>query len=362
MGLVYPGSKVPLYVSGVLSETDYYYSVNTDLAQNTLTEDVTYNIKYKNSNIIFDLSYEGWKNSPKIIYSQFIKPYTLPVSKVILLSGSADIQDEISLFCNSVGIEKFKGLYIPSMMYDIANELRNKKHNLSNYYFKKYIKNKKGLYNKTFLNFNRRWRLHRPALVGLLVLKNLHTKALISLSKSDDNLDWNKTYEGILSLNTANKDFCFIWENNKQQLLSLPNMTLDCEDLTINRAGLDLTTERYYLESYFSVVSETNFYQSVEPARFLSEKTFKPIVFKHPFILASTPYCLDFLKDLGFKTFHPYINETYDYEMDDSKRLLMIIDEIERLSNLNNDEIINFLQNTTDIVEHNYNTLLGKVR
>ena len=92
----------------------------------------------------------------------------------------------------------------------------------------------------------------------------------------------------------------------------------------------------------------------------ISEKTYKPIIFKHPFIVASTPLHLQYLRNLGYKTFSPYIDESYDLEFNDAKRLLLICKEINRLSNLSEDELIEFRTNLLEIVDYNFNLLYSR--
>jgi hypothetical protein len=66
------------------------------------------------------------------------------------------------------------------------------------------------------------------------------------------------------------------------------------------------------------------------------------------------------LRTLGYKTFHPYIDESYDSETSDVVRLKMILKEIERLSKFNDDEVSEFIDMVKPIVEHNYLTLLDR--
>ena len=66
------------------------------------------------------------------------------------------------------------------------------------------------------------------------------------------------------------------------------------------------------------------------------------------------------MRGLGYKTFHPFINEDYDSEQDDSKRLKLILDEVNRLSNLNEDELFEFIDNVKPITDHNFKVLLTK--
>jgi F0F1-type ATP synthase membrane subunit b/b' len=66
------------------------------------------------------------------------------------------------------------------------------------------------------------------------------------------------------------------------------------------------------------------------------------------------------LRQLGYKTFNGIIDESYDEIEDDVERLTMITNEIERLCNLNEEQLIEFKQQALEIVEYNYNLLMSK--
>jgi hypothetical protein len=74
----------------------------------------------------------------------------------------------------------------------------------------------------------------------------------------------------------------------------------------------------------------------------------------------STPYFLADVRQLGFETFSPYINEDYDIETDNQKRLNMIVDEIERITNLPADEYNTLVENCHSIAVRNQQKLLFK--
>jgi len=64
-----------------------------------------------------------------------------------------------------------------------------------------------------------------------------------------------------------------------------------------------------------------------------SEKSLKPFAFKHPMIVWGPPLTLSWLRSWGFETFDNCIDERYDLEFDNAKRLSMIIEEVKRLIN-----------------------------
>ena len=98
-----------------------------------------------------------------------------------------------------------------------------------------------------------------------------------------------------------------------------------------------------------SIVLETLFDQRIH----LTEKTLRPLACGHPFIVAAGPGTLSFLKKYGFKTFEPYINESYDSIKDNTQRLKAIVDEMSRISKLNESELNELLSNCQKIAEHN---------
>ena len=86
------------------------------------------------------------------------------------------------------------------------------------------------------------------------------------------------------------------------------------------------------IKSYFSIITETIFFE--EDTIFFSEKLWKPISNYHPFILVAKYGSLNKLKELGYKTFSPYINENYDSIENNIDRMLAIITEMKRLNAL----------------------------
>lgn len=202
-------------------------------------------------------------------------------------------------------------------------------------------------------------------MVALLHCKDLIKKGFVSLAPSDDQRNFLSLWWYLLSIHNEERSpqIFKILTENEMKIKLLPPMYLDTFDLHVNQAELKRETDIYYQSTYFSLVSETNFYQSVEseePGIFFSEKTFKPIAERHPFIFVNAPGSLKELKKLGYKTFHPYINEEYDNEVNDDNRMIMIANEVERLSNFTREEIFQFIDNVKPICEFNWNLLRGK--
>lgn len=217
-------------------------------------------------------------------------------------------------------------------------------------------------YRKKFLNFNRRWRTHRPFLVALMHGRNLLEHGYVSLGPCEFIDNWNYRWNE-LTLYFQNDQTMLDLLKSCEDVKKLPPLFLDTKKLHINQAVSTIDTNQYYETSYFSVVSETTFFTKHKYSfRFLSEKSFKPIAMKHPFILVSVPHSLEVFKIMGYKTFSSVIDESYDLELDDGKRMLMILDEIERLSKFNEQERENFILKCREICKYNYKILLSKTK
>lgn len=105
-----------------------------------------------------------------------------------------------------------------------------------------------------------------------------------------------------------------------------------------------------YLDSWITVVSEVA-YGNQDNSIFISEKTFKAIAGCHPFILLSSKGSLKALRQLGYKTFHPLINETYD-TLDTFDRFEAICTELKRLNDI--EDKVAWFKELEPIIKHNW--------
>jgi hypothetical protein len=110
---------------------------------------------------------------------------------------------------------------------------------------------------------------------------------------------------------------------------------------------------------FLHVVNETVFYHN---KLHLTEKVFKPIVARRPFVLAAAPGNLAYLRSYGFRTFDQWIDETYDTETNPTKRLNMIADQVERISLLPQAQRDAMHQDMQQVLQHNYHHFFGEFR
>lgn len=109
----------------------------------------------------------------------------------------------------------------------------------------------------------------------------------------------------------------------------------------------------------WNVVSETVFYHD---KLHLTEKIFKPIVARRPFILVAAPGNLAYLKSYGFKTFDQWIDESYDTIQDPDQRIQAIVCELKQLCQLSQQELETMHQEMQEIFDYNFNHFYGKFK
>jgi hypothetical protein len=92
----------------------------------------------------------------------------------------------------------------------------------------------------------------------------------------------------------------------------------------------------------------------------LTEKTVRPLACGHPFMIAAGPRSLEYLKSYGFKTFSPWIDESYDLEQNTVLRLEKIIHAMKQFNNLNTDKKNQTWQEIKKIANYNKNWFFSK--
>jgi hypothetical protein len=220
-------------------------------------------------------------------------------------------------------------------------------------YTKEYIP---GLREKRFLCLNKIMRQSRIDLLEFMLKQDLVKDAFYSfLGNSGGTISTDELVETLQKTN----GYPNIVANKHLLPLQLSRKLFNGDFGSVDLLDEDIP---FYENSYFSVVTETIFYDAFRsPAPYvghipslagtmITEKTYKPIAMKHPFILLARPFTLRMLQERGYKTFSPFIDESYDEIVDDTLRLKAVADEINRLSK---SDLVEFTYNIKDIVEHN---------
>jgi hypothetical protein len=113
-------------------------------------------------------------------------------------------------------------------------------------------------------------------------------------------------------------------------------------DAQTNFSGTLMQNQRYfnpewYDQTYFSLVSET----SINDKQILhvTEKSFKPIAFYHPFMIFGQPGLLNYLRNQGFETYDNLFDESYDTCHDKLIRVKKIVDNIKLFKYIEYDKL-----------------------
>lgn len=221
---------------------------------------------------------------------------------------------------------------------------------------------------KKFLCYNRMPRLHRVKMFTELHKRGLHNDALISFHDEDGALSegrWREVASIPHYTSHWGETFHYFFDN------IMPNL----EQFKLNKTEerwnpVDITQDDFdhFHDTYFSVINETLFYKddyqyhalcdiSPTDSVFLSEKIFKPLACKHPFLVIGVDRTLEHLRKYGYKTFDKWFDESYDLEPDDDKRMEMCVAEIERLSKLSDDEWCTMYKEMVPTLQHNFDVL-----
>jgi hypothetical protein len=146
------------------------------------------------------------------------------------------------------------------------------------------------------------------------------------------------------------------WESHSK-LNDREAVEIDTQNLK-NKNGFSTTFTskwEFYEETFLSVVSETLYDND---KLYFTEKISKPLMCLHPFILVTSPHSLKKLQEFGYKTFHPFIDESYDNEEDGVKRMQMIFDELDKFRARPIQELKDWWKEILPILEHNQKVFL----
>lgn len=112
---------------------------------------------------------------------------------------------------------------------------------------------------------------------------------------------------------------------------------------------------KQFKTSFLSIVPETFYNLNTHSMGtcFPTEKTEKCFVAGQPFIAYSTPFYLSGLKQLGFKTFSGFWDETYDNILDDNKRREAIISIVHQIREKPLEDLQEWYKEMIPILQHN---------
>lgn len=152
-------------------------------------------------------------------------------------------------------------------------------------------------------------------------------------------------HEAVKTLESEYPDIREVFANT-----SFPKQFVGEANAPMHSYQLDLFTE--CSKSLLYLVTET---VASGRRQHLTEKTFKPIALRMPFILVSTAGSLAYLKSYGFQTFEHLWDETYDTITDDHERYASIARTLKDIDELPIRCRQRLLRQAEAVCEHNFN-------
>ena len=196
---------------------------------------------------------------------------------------------------------------------------------------------------KDFNSLNRTIRPHRTDHLYTIINNEWHKNNLVSGSYYDyfDNREFLHSY----LLNVYREKYRTPLIENCP-LHADGNWIIENPDIS----STNIFNHEIYKNSLLSVVTETAF---AENGLFITEKTFKPIVAGHPFMILGQPFLLDELNKIGYKTNFFGINQRYDRILNPKDRFVAFHDSLKKWINTPRDVKIKLLVKSIPMIEHN---------
>jgi hypothetical protein len=124
------------------------------------------------------------------------------------------------------------------------------------------------------------------------------------------------------------------------------------DQINLHQTGKD---ESHLFENVFvNLVNETHHPGN---AVFITEKTYRSINYCRPFIINGDPGSLQYLKEMGFRTFDKFWDESYDTESSDHERINKITKIIQHICVLDHAQLMTLYESMLPTLEHNYKVL-----
>lgn len=295
-------------------------------------------LKNNKALLLLDQSLEGYHRTWIFdFFHEECKRYNIDPRNVIYLTGNMNIQKDYDKWNkkhkHKHKLNVFGYAHFEHDMYKLATELEIDTTTKTNI---KYKKNKKSY---IFNCLNKRDRNHRAWFYTKLFQNNL-------------------LEDGLISMDTFSSGHYMDGQSLSPEIVRQVNQTLPRwidEPNNLHGDGFYIRRIQHEvcLRSYLTIISEASFADDNNTV-FLSEKTFKAIASRHPFIILGDKHSLKKLHELGYKTFDGFIDESYD-KLPSHERMDAIINSIKKVRSIK--KLNNWYRELQPILNHNYNNL-----
>jgi hypothetical protein len=325
---------INLSVSDIPKHFKYFYPIvigNLSFYVNYIDEieisdQVRQDVEQGRARIIFLYTNEGDLRNRYEQFNSLVKQLQLPKQQIIVFHGDHDndyFQDAAFT-------------YVPMSVFNYwIREYRN----VDQKYFEYHPE-------KLFLTLNRTIRTHKQLMLSSLIKHDLLKDSIYSCGTLLD-------IDRVLMINK--------YKLTQQQKDILKSLELTSPDDQVDGNQILNIPEKInfndYQRTFVSLVNET-----LNQGIFFSEKTFKPIAMRQPFIILAGPGHLAHLKKMGYKTFDKFWNEDYDQEIELVQRIEKISSILKYLQSLTTDQLVDMRQSMADILCHNQQVFSNSIK
>jgi hypothetical protein len=243
-------------------------------------------------------------------------------------------------------------------------QLLEKKYNIKIYYYdwfllscfsnpSAYVSPWHTRFEKKLVCFNRRYEPHRSIISALLHDRN----DIILTLNNRCSVDWISKQEAV-PLSDFSEPIRNKILKGTQDILNKPlqwdiKPTVEFSEYFVAE---EIPTDAQhnniqgYIDSFVSLSTETRY---ASPMPYFSEKTFKSFYAYRPFILLAPAGTLELIRNLGFKTFGNFWDESYDSEPNHAKRLEKVYKVVDNILSTPAPRLCKMLTDMEDILSHN---------
>ena len=301
------------------------------------TPQVIQDLRERRAHCMINVYAEGWMEEALIepMHDYFTR-MAIPLSQVIWHTNCANHKN---MYNNIVQDDRVNTSYLPFFIHDYTH------------YYKQHVVHRSDADKhivKPFLCFNYHHHKHRVEFFTRAVGAGLFDSFYWSLPREG----YRGTYQEAMQFYFPNIDQRTVEGLTHADVMAADQLLPQVLEPHFDRSQQEngAMAPQLYSTSLLSVITETFFHrQEIH----LTEKTFKAITWRHPFVLVATPGSVAYLHELGFETFHAFWDESYDSEQDHELRINKIMSVLKGIASWDQAQQRQFLLDVQPIIEHN---------
>jgi len=311
------------YVYIITIKNVNYFELNKD-GLRKISSKVLQDVKSGVAKLILLMPTEGTSGTARYnkdfeIIQQWIDEVEIPPERVYFINNnliSEQVAKQKGVKYNVIGVQTFEPY---NNVFDYPSN----------------IEYKPGKEKLMYLNFNRTTKMHRISLLAELIDKDLFDKGLNSFNLG-------LSHFAPLSNRNVFNNIIYHYEQNPDVIkkcgILYEKWSQNIDDTTKIQDQGTIPDISLYEKTFCSVVTESILdYNSV----FISEKTFKPIIMEHPFMILGSNGILKELKNMGYRTYSGWFNEDYDESYSLKAKIQIIVNCLLHSNAKSTDDLIN---------------------